>query len=38
MRTPPELHPTLAAWVEADRHLELDDMEALPAPDVVLRS
>ena len=38
MRTPPELPPVIAAWVEADRHLALDAMEAQLSPTCVLRS
>ncbi|MDO5534826.1 MAG: nuclear transport factor 2 family protein [Propionibacteriaceae bacterium] len=38
MTTPPSLPAAIAAWVEADRHLELDAMRAQLAPTVVLRS
>lgn len=38
MRTPPELPAVIAAWVDADRHLELDAMEAQLSPACVLRS
>lgn len=38
MRAPPQLPPAIAAWVEADRLLELPAMEAQLSPGVVLRS
>ncbi|TBT85845.1 hypothetical protein ET989_05155 [Propioniciclava sinopodophylli] len=38
MRTPPEMPPAIAAWVEADRLLELPAMEAQLSPHAVLRS
>lgn len=38
MRTPPEMPSVIAAWVEADRSLELATMEAQLSPACVLRS